>query len=153
MIFRVLACLLVACATLRAEGPGVMIEGSAAPESNLSGIAQDADGTVWATSGDSGKGVSILSGQRWEQRFVPGLDDRCHAVATEKLANGDVGTLWQDISGGADAWVLARHRGDKSRVAVRFNAMLREPTMHGLADGRIIITESGRTFVIIPPGD
>ena len=147
MIFRVLACLLLVCATLRADGPGVMVEGA------VSLVAQDADGTVWGASDVNGNDLSVLAGQRWEQRFVPGLNENCRHAVMEKLADGDVGILWQDRSDGEDAWVLTRHRAGQSRIAARFSATLKEPVLQGLADGRVLVTESGRTFVVIPPAD
>ncbi len=149
MIFRVLACLLAACALLRAEGPGVMVEGTAALEGNRLRVAQDAGGTVWATNESVGNRVRVLVGERWEDRFVPGLDDRCIPIATERLPDGDVGTLWLDMMGGADAWVFTRHRAGKSRIAARFSG-LKEPALQGFADGRVVVTESGRSVVLIP---
>jgi hypothetical protein len=147
MWFRVLVSVLVGATTLLAEGPGVMVEGA------VSLIAQDADGTLWGANEVHGTDLFVLTGRKWEKRDVSGLNENCRHAVVETLADGDVGILWRDSSDGESDWVLTRHRADRSRIAARFRATLQEPALHGFSDGRVLITESGRTAVLISPAD
>jgi hypothetical protein len=142
MLPRVLLALLLFPALLRAEGPGVLVEG------DMSQFAQDGDGRVWGIK-DFRSDINLLVDSHWHVQQVPELDAGCRPVALEEFEDGEVGCLWRDPHEAEDAWVLTRHRGGQSIVARRFRAKLEQPAMLGVREGHVFITEAGRTFIAI----
>jgi hypothetical protein len=145
MTARALALLLLFSASLRARDPGVVVQGS------VTQVARDGSGSFWGIVFDTGNDVSLLVGEKWEHRVVPGLSDRCRRVSLASLPDGDVACLWQEHGEAEPTWVLTRHHGGQSRVSARFHADLYRPTLHGLEDGRMVLTEDGPDSVVIFP--
>lgn len=142
MSARILALGLLLSVSVVAVEPGKMAPG------NISEIAQDGNGNIWALELRETWGLSMLVGSSWVSQQVPELEKGYVPKVLQRFADGDVGCLWQDDHGTQSQWLLTRHRAGRSRRVTRLPRPLKDPTMAGDRSGRVFITESGRTCVV-----
>ena len=138
-----LLCWLALAAGAVAAEPGMLLEGKA------TAVARDRDATLWSIDGSGGNVIATLDGARWLSHAVVGLNEHVRPVSLATLPDGDVGCLWEDHSESDDSWAVTRHRAGKSWLWVRFHATLRDPALLGRRDGSAIVTESGRSVVLL----
>lgn len=120
-------------------------------EGEPSHLARAADGSVWGIRLEVGNEIQVLVDQYWQRHRLADMDAKSRPVALETFEDGDVGCLWMDGSKGEDHWLVTRHGHETLELFANFQAKLREPVLHGFKDRSVVITESGRTVVLVPP--
>ena len=120
-------------------------------EGQPSHLARAADGSLWGIRLQVGNEIQVLVDQDWKRLPLADMDAQSRPVALETFEDGDVGCLWMDGSKGDDHWLVTRHGNETLELFANFHAKLRDPVLHGFKDHSVVITESGRTVVMVPP--
>ncbi len=106
----------------------------------LSDAAQDAQGQVWAISGELREALYRWKGERWELAPVRGISAGAQPLALARSPDGDVLCLW---SVNQESQLMTRHSGDNAKVVAKFSGRLRDPALFTDPAGNVWVTERG----------
>lgn len=114
--------------------------------SAIAAIISDGQNHAWAVFRGQGARMVVLQQDHWEPVKLSGFPPTLKALKLARLQDGAIACLWRDEAT-ADDHVLSRHTLKAHQVLARIPVKLTEPQMLPLADGGVLVTESGRQLL------